>query len=97
MPEFSAEESVHRQLVDAVVHVSTEVRDHPLFVKILRSDQELFTTYILERLGTSQRAIIDQVAFAVSTGQDQGSIRAGDSRQITTWCCSSHSPPSSRP
>ncbi|REE71702.1 TetR family transcriptional regulator [Rhodococcus wratislaviensis] len=84
MPQFSAEDSVHRQLVDAVVHVSTEVRDHPLFVKILRSDQELFTTYILERLGTSQRAIIDQVAFAVSTGQDQGSIRAGDSRQIAT-------------
>ncbi|MDT2008726.1 TetR/AcrR family transcriptional regulator [Rhodococcus opacus] len=84
MPEFSAEESVHRQLVDAVVRVSTEVRDHPLFVKILRSDQELFTTYILERLGTSQRAIIDQVAFAVSAGQEQGSIRAGESRHIAT-------------
>ncbi|MDI9941779.1 TetR/AcrR family transcriptional regulator, partial [Rhodococcus sp. IEGM 1351] len=66
------------------VHVATEVRDHPLVVKILRSDQELFTTYSLERLGTSQRAIIDQVAVAVSTGQDQGSFRAGDIRQIAT-------------
>nr|WP_245813732.1 TetR/AcrR family transcriptional regulator [Rhodococcus marinonascens] len=82
IPTFSAEESIHRQLVDAVIHVSTNVREHSLFVKILHSDRELFTPYILERLGTSQKAIIDQVALAVSAGQQQGSIRSGDSRHI---------------
>ncbi|MHA4849477.1 TetR/AcrR family transcriptional regulator [Rhodococcus sp. MSC1_016] len=83
-PAFTLDEPVYDQLVDAVVDVSAAVRHHPLFVKILRSDQELFTTYVLERLGTSQKAIIDRVALAVVAGQRQNSVRAGDSRHIAT-------------
>ncbi|AOW92434.1 TetR family transcriptional regulator [Rhodococcus sp. WMMA185] len=82
IPAFSSDESLHRQLVEAVVEVSTKMREHALFVKILQSDQELFTPYILERLGTSQKVIIERVAHAVSAGQQQGSIRSGDSRHI---------------
>ncbi|MEV0946359.1 helix-turn-helix domain-containing protein [Rhodococcus sp. NPDC049939] len=82
IPAFSSDESLHRQLVDAVVQVSAKMREHSLFLKILHSDQELFTPYILERLGTSQKAIIDHLALAVSAGQEQGSIRSGDSRHI---------------
>ncbi|MCQ4119423.1 TetR/AcrR family transcriptional regulator [Rhodococcus tibetensis] len=83
-PAFTLEQSVYDQLVEAVVDVSAAVRNHPLFVKILRSDQELFTTYVLERLGTSQKAIIDRVALAVVAGQRQNSVRTGDSRHIAT-------------
>ncbi|MFZ2177585.1 MAG: helix-turn-helix domain-containing protein [Rhodococcus sp. (in: high G+C Gram-positive bacteria)] len=84
MPAFSPEQSIHDQLVDAVVHVAAAVQNHPLFVKIMRSDQELFTTYVLERLGASQKAIIDRVALAVAAGQRHGSIRAGNERHIAT-------------
>jgi AcrR family transcriptional regulator len=83
-PAFTLDDPVYDQLVDAVVDVSAAVRHHPLFVKILRSDQELFTIYVLERLGTSQKAIIDRVALAVVAGQRQNSVRAGDSRHIAT-------------
>ncbi len=62
----------------AVVEVATGMREHPLFVKILRSDPDLLMTYIVDRLGTSQRVIVERVSQAVTAGQIDGSIRAGD-------------------
>ncbi|NKS90380.1 TetR family transcriptional regulator [Rhodococcus hoagii] len=42
------------------------------------SDPDLLMTYIVDRLGTSQRVIVERVSQAVTAGQIDGSIRAGD-------------------
>ena len=78
IPDMDGDEPARVQLVRAVVEVATGMREHPLFVKILRSDPDLLMTYIVDRLGTSQRAIVERVSQAVTAGQIDGSIRAGD-------------------
>ncbi|MDH6679908.1 AcrR family transcriptional regulator [Rhodococcus sp. LBL1] len=82
IPDMDGDEPARVQLVRAVVDVATGMREHPLFVKILRSDPDLLMTYIVDRLGTSQRAIIVRVAQAVAAGQTDGSIRAGEPAHI---------------
>ncbi|WP_064066953.1 TetR/AcrR family transcriptional regulator [Prescottella equi] len=78
IPDIDGDEPARVQLVRAVVEVATGMREHPLFVKILRSDPDLLMTYIVDRLGASQRAIVERVSQAVAAGQIDGSIRAGD-------------------
>lgn len=78
VPDMDGDEPARVQLVRAVVEVATGMREHPLFVKILRSDPDLLMTYIVDRLGTSQRAIVERVSQAVAAGQIDGSIRGGD-------------------
>lgn len=84
MPALTADGPARRQLVEAVSDVVSEISGHPLFAKIRRSDQDMLTTYIFERLGTSQKAIIDQVAYGIEVGQGDGSIRTGPSREMAT-------------
>ncbi|MCA1007966.1 TetR/AcrR family transcriptional regulator [Rhodococcus hoagii] len=78
IPDMDGDEPARVQLVRAVVDVATGMSEHPLFVKILRSDPDLLMTYIVDRLGTSQRAIVERVSQAVAAGQIDGSVRAGD-------------------
>lgn len=72
------------QLVGVVTQVTATIRTHPLFVKILRSDPEVLITYIVDRLGTSQRALLDHLVSAVEAGQADGSIRTGDPVAMAT-------------
>ncbi|MFM1729026.1 helix-turn-helix domain-containing protein [Prescottella soli] len=78
IPDMDGDEPARIQVVRAVVDVATGMREHPLFVKILRSDPDLLMTYVVDRLGASQRAIVEAVARAVAAGQSDGSIRAGE-------------------
>lgn len=84
IPDMDGDEPARIQLVSAVVDVATGMSEHPLFVKILRSDPDLLMTYIVDRLGASQRAIVERVSQAVAAGQLDGSIRAGDPVHIAT-------------
>lgn len=87
MPTLDANDptlTVRAQLVDAACEVADRMRSHPLFVTILKFDQDLFGTYVFDRLGTSQKAAIALVASAVLAGQADGSIRQGNSRHIAT-------------
>ncbi|WP_430332144.1 TetR/AcrR family transcriptional regulator [Rhodococcus sp. ACT016] len=84
IPDMDGDEPARVQLVRAVVDVATGMRQHPLFVKILRSDPDLLMTYIVDRLGTSQRAIVERVSQAVAAGQVDGSVRVGDPVHIAT-------------
>lgn len=77
--EIAAERStVRQQLVAAGVRLAAEVPDHPLMARILELDGELLVPYLVHRLGSSQRAILDTVTDLVAAGQREGSIRAGD-------------------
>jgi AcrR family transcriptional regulator len=71
----------HR-LVDRAVLLARVVPDDPLIERILELDGELLVPYLVHRLGSSQRAILDVVADLIAAGQDDGSIRAGDAEAI---------------
>ncbi|GAA1100797.1 MULTISPECIES: TetR/AcrR family transcriptional regulator [Kitasatospora] len=66
--------------VDAVVEVAVRLRDHPVIGALLHSDT--ITEYVVERLGTSQRGLLDAIGAAVLQGQRHGSIRAGEPTEM---------------
>lgn len=69
-------------LVRQIVTVADLLRQDRLVMSVLHS--ELATTYITERLGTSQRMLIDALAARLSVAQRNGSVRAGDPVQMAT-------------
>ncbi|MET0734390.1 MAG: helix-turn-helix domain-containing protein [Microbacterium sp.] len=64
-------------LVGTLVATADGIRTMPLMERLRTTDPELFARYILERLGTSQRAIHDEIARRVAAGQRAGYVRAG--------------------
>lgn len=65
------------RLVETAVRSCAVIRSHPLFEKIYRIDPEIMMTYISDRLGTSQRMLIELLVDGIVAGQDDGSVRAG--------------------
>jgi AcrR family transcriptional regulator len=63
---------------DGLVETADCIRSLPLVDRLRETDPELFSRYILERLGTSQRGIHREISARVKGGQDGGFIRAGD-------------------
>lgn len=74
--------TIRDRLVRSVVALVAQVREHSIFAAILRSDPELLLTYIVQRLGTSQRALIALMSASIPQGQAEGSVRAGDPAQL---------------
>ncbi|MFF3004145.1 TetR/AcrR family transcriptional regulator [Kitasatospora sp. NPDC057940] len=65
--------------VDGVVEVAVRLRDHPVLGALLRSsDSDLLLEYVVERLGTSQRGLLEALRAGIEQGQAHGSIRAGE-------------------
>lgn len=71
-------ESLVRQIVTA----ADLLRRDRLVMSVLHS--ELAPTYITERLGTSQRMLIDTLADRLRAAQRHGSVRAGDPVRLAT-------------
>ncbi|MGB8505940.1 TetR/AcrR family transcriptional regulator [Mycobacterium sp.] len=69
-------------LVERIVAVADQLRRDELIMSVLRSTPELAMTYITERLGTSQQVLIDAAAAEIEAAQRDGSVRAGDPRQL---------------
>lgn len=69
-------------VVDSLVATAAHVRDLPLLNRLRETDPELLARYILERLGTSQRDILDRLETLVAGGQKTGAVRAGEPRQL---------------
>ena len=67
-------------LVNRVVEVAARLRSDDLVMAVLRS--ELALVYIAQRLGSSQQMLIDALAKDLRAAQDEGSVRAGDPRQL---------------
>lgn len=70
------------ELVEGLVDTADRVRAQPLVDRVRETDPELFSRYILDRLGTSQRAIHREIAARVGAGQAAGFIRAGEPDQL---------------
>ena len=69
-------------VVERVVAVAGRLRDDPLIAALLHSAPEMAMVYIAERLGTSQQILIDALAADLHNAQADGSVRAGDPRQL---------------
>jgi len=69
-------------LVDLFVTTADRVRSLPLVDRLRDTDPELFARYILDRLGTSQRAIHAETARRIAAGQRAGFVRDGEPTQL---------------
>jgi AcrR family transcriptional regulator len=70
-------------LVERIVEVARRLRDDELITSVLRSAPDLAMVYIAGRLGTSQQILIDLLVDALRAAQADGSVRAGDVRQMS--------------
>lgn len=74
--------NARERLVGAIVGGGATMRQNPLFAKIFRADADLMLTYVFERLGRNQRALLELFADGIREGQADGSIRAGDPQRM---------------
>ena len=65
-----------------LVETADRIRSLPLLDRLRATDSELFSRYILERLGTSQRGIHAEIAARVTDGQADGFVRSGDPERL---------------
>jgi AcrR family transcriptional regulator len=73
-------------LVERIVGVAERLRHDEVVMSVFHSAPELAMVYIAERLGTSQQILIDAVASELKLAQREGSVRAGDPRQLAAMC-----------
>ena len=73
-------------LVERIVGVAERLGRDEVVMSVFHSAPELAMVYIAERLGTSQQILIDAVADELRIAQRDGSVRAGDPRQLAAMC-----------
>jgi len=78
LPAAGSESTGLDELVELLVETAERVRVLPLVDRLRDTDPELFARYILDRLGTSQRAIHAETARRLAVGQRAGYVREGD-------------------
>ncbi len=71
-------------IVARIVAVAERLGRDELLMAVMHSAPEFAMTYISERLGTSQQLLIDALAADLGAAQADGSVRAGDPRQLAT-------------
>lgn len=64
------------RLVAATVGAVQGCVEHPLFQRLLDVDPEFLLPFVVERLGSSQRAVLAVLSEQIRTGMADGSIRA---------------------
>lgn len=78
--------SDRKALVQRVVEVARHLRADEIIMSVLQDAPEFAMVYIANRLGTSQMILIDALTHAIKIAQDDGSVRAGDARQLAAMC-----------
>ena len=73
-------------LVARMVSVAEHLRHDDVIMTVLHQAPDLAMFYLSERLGTSQQILLDTVSGEIKTAQDEGSVRAGDARQLAAMC-----------
>ncbi|MFF4385129.1 TetR/AcrR family transcriptional regulator [Kitasatospora sp. NPDC001547] len=69
--------------VERTVDIAVRLRDHPVIGALLRSDDsDLLLEYVVERLGASQRGLLEALRTGIQQGQAHGSIRAGEPLEL---------------
>jgi AcrR family transcriptional regulator len=76
--------TARERMVGAGVLFVERLAQHPLWCKVLDLDPELLLPLVVDRFGSSQRAIVAAVAEEVRHGQADGSVREGDPELLAT-------------
>jgi AcrR family transcriptional regulator len=84
--DLPARDGGREALVERIVGVAERLRHDEVVMSVFHSAPELAMVYIAERLGTSQQILIEAVASELETAQRDGSVRAGDPRQLAAMC-----------
>lgn len=82
--EVAQAPTARERLVGAGVLLVDRLAHHPLWCKVLDLDPELLLPLVVDRFGSSQRAIAEVLAQEVRHGQADGSVRAGDADLLAT-------------
>lgn len=61
-----------------MLRFSALFRSDQVYRHLLAEEPEAFTRYTLERVGSSQRAILAWIAMSIGAAQDEGSVRRDD-------------------
>ncbi|MGZ0711387.1 TetR/AcrR family transcriptional regulator (plasmid) [Coraliomargarita sp. W4R53] len=69
-------------LVAVLVDTAAAIKALPIVERLRTTDPELFATYILERLGASQHAMLAALVQRLEHGQSRGFVRVGDSGSL---------------
>ncbi|MFS6530772.1 TetR/AcrR family transcriptional regulator [Microbacterium aurugineum] len=69
-------------LVDDILLFTALFRRDPLFARLLADEPEAFTRYTLERVGSSQRLILQWLTTAIDTAQAQDLVRPAPPSEI---------------
>ena len=69
-------------LVNDVLRFTALFRSDPLYARLLDDEPEAFTRYTLQRVGSSQRMILQWLATAIGTAQVGGTVRHGEPLEI---------------
>jgi AcrR family transcriptional regulator len=73
-------------VVNRVVAVAGRLRLDDVIMAVLHQAPDLAMFYLSEHLGTSQQILLDSVTGELKAAQDEGSVRAGDPRQLGAMC-----------
>ncbi|MEB3032932.1 TetR/AcrR family transcriptional regulator [[Mycobacterium] nativiensis] len=73
-------------LVMRIVAVAARLRRDEVVMQVLYHAPDLAMVYIAERLGSSQRRLIDVAEVELAAAQADGSVRPGDPRQLAAMC-----------
>ena len=71
-------DTARERVVDGLVGGVRALRTHPVFRRIVELDPEILLPYLVDRRGTSQDHILDQLTAAIEAGRADGSLRAAD-------------------
>lgn len=82
LEEFPAPVGRREALVEDVLRFSVRFRTDAVFGRLLDEEPETFTRYTLQRVGSSQRMILQWLASAVRRGQQDGSVRDDDAEAM---------------
>lgn len=78
LDEFPAPATTRTAIVDDVLRFAALFRADHVYRHLLTEEPEAFTRYTLERVGSSQRAILAWLAAAIRAAQHDGSVRGDD-------------------
>ncbi|MFF2275946.1 TetR/AcrR family transcriptional regulator [Agromyces sp. NPDC058126] len=70
------------EIVRDVLRFSELFRTDPLYGRLLEREPEVFTRYTLQRIGSSQRVILQWIAAAIQNAQRGGTVRAGNPNDL---------------
>lgn len=75
---FEEPATTRTAIVDDALRFAALFRADPVYRHLLEEEPEAFTRYTLERVGSSQRAILAWLAAAIDAAQEDGSVRRDD-------------------